>query len=68
MPGNPSCVLDFAVAIDQQIEDAQREIRKQEKIIMSLASDGHEVTDATRRLGDLLATFTALVQMKMRAM
>ena len=67
MPSNLFSLYESPPSIDQMIDAAQTEINKQEATLLSLAKDGHETRDATKRLGELLATFTALVQMKRKA-
>ena len=64
MPNNLSSLYEPPASIDHMIDAAQTEIKRQEATILRLAKDGHETIDATRHLGELLASFTAFVQMK----
>jgi hypothetical protein len=67
MPGDPNSLYELPPTLDQQIEVVQLEIKQQQATLASLTGDGHETTDASRRLVDLLTSLTALVQMKIEA-
>jgi hypothetical protein len=62
MPSNLRSKYKFLPSLDEEIDFAQKEIEQQERTIASLTSDGHETTDASRHLIDLLATLNTLLQ------
>ena len=67
MSDNLASPYELPSTLDQRIEVVQREIKKQQAMLASLTGDGHETTDASRHLVDLLTTLTGLVQMKIEA-
>jgi hypothetical protein len=67
MPSNLASLYVSPPSLDEQIEFAQRKVEKHNATIASLTSDGHETTDASRHLVDLLTTLTGLVRMKIEA-
>ena len=67
MRSNLASRYEFPPPLDQQIEFLQREIEKQEATLASLTEEGHETTDAQRRLVYLLTTLNELLRMKIEA-
>ena len=67
MRSNLNRVYELPTSLDQRIEIAEREIERQETTLATLASDGHETTDASRHLVDLLRALTGLIRMKTEA-
>ena len=57
--------IDFSESTrpsDPQIDQIQKEIKRQQATIAALAAEGHEVTDATRQLDRLTGKRDALLQ------
>jgi hypothetical protein len=57
----------IATDLDQEIEEAEAEIKQQKATIAALATEGHEVTDAKKHLGQLLLGLRALIRRKLKA-
>jgi hypothetical protein len=51
-------------SLDEQIQFMQREIDKQEATLASRTEEGHETTDAKKRLVFLLTTLNDVLRMK----
>ena len=47
---------------DPQIDQIQKEIKRQQATIAALAAEGHVVTDATRQLNRLIGKRDAILQ------
>ena len=67
MPSNLASLYVSPTSLDQQIEFAQREIEKQQVTIAGLTGDGHETTDSSRHLIDLLAMLNTLLELEIEA-
>jgi hypothetical protein len=68
MLSNLKSRYDLLPSIDEQIDFTQRDIEQQEGTIARLTRDGHETTDASRHLTELLMTLNTLLQTKIEAM
>ena len=49
---------------DSQIDQLQKEIKRQQATVAALSAEGHEVTDATRELNRLIEKRDALLQIR----
>jgi hypothetical protein len=67
MPNTESIVTKSAPNLDQQVKEAEKEIKMHEATIADLSAEGHEVADATRHLSQLLETLTDLLRSRMKA-
>jgi hypothetical protein len=59
--------IDFSKSarpFDPQIDQIQKEIKRQEATVAALSAEGHEVTDATRQLNRLIGKRDALLQIR----
>ena len=59
--------IDFSKSArpsDPQIDQIEKEIKRQQATITALAAEGHEVTDATRQLNRLIGKRDALLQIR----
>ena len=59
--------IDFSKSArrsDPQIDQIEKEIKRQKATITALTAEGHEVTDATRQLNRLVGKRDALLQIR----
>ena len=54
-------------SLDHLIEYTESSIKKQAATVQRLASEGHEATDATRQLTQMMENLAALIQKKLAA-